>query len=70
MAAPYQDFAIHLPDRDPERGLCRQRLQRQLAQLSYAGDMVFADGTVLQMASVIGNPAEGYVVTLAVGFSL
>ena len=43
---------------------------RNLAQLSYASDMVFADGTALQMASVSGNAAQGYVVTLAVGVSL
>lgn len=43
---------------------------RNLAQLSYASDMVFADGTALQMASVTGNAAQGYVATLAVGVSL
>ena len=43
---------------------------RNLAQLSHASDMVFADGTALQMASVTGNPAQGYVATLAVGVSL
>ena len=43
---------------------------RNLAQLSHASDMVFADGTALQMASVAGNAAQGYVATLAVGVSL
>jgi protocatechuate 3,4-dioxygenase beta subunit len=43
---------------------------RNLAQLSHASDMVFADGTTLQMASVTGNATQGYVVTLAVGVSL
>ncbi|MBQ5938443.1 MULTISPECIES: intradiol ring-cleavage dioxygenase [unclassified Massilia] len=43
---------------------------RNLAQLSYANDMVFAAGTALRMASVTGNAAQGYVATLAVGVSL
>ena len=40
---------------------------RNLAQISYATDNVFSDGTSLQMASVTGNPSDGYVVTLTVG---
>lgn len=40
---------------------------RNLAQISYATDMVFSDGTSLQMAAVTGNPTDGYVVTLTVG---
>ena len=43
---------------------------RNLARLSYSSDMVFSDGTALQMAGVTGNPAQGYVVSLAVGVSL
>ena len=39
---------------------------RNLAQLSYASDNVFSDGTSLQMAGVTGNAADGYVVTLTV----
>ena len=39
---------------------------RNLAQISYATDNVFSDGTSLQMASVTGNAADGYVVTLTV----
>ncbi|OON63185.1 intradiol ring-cleavage dioxygenase [Massilia sp. KIM] len=42
----------------------------KLARISYATDMVFADGVGLQMASVSGNPVQGYVVTLNVGISL
>ena len=40
---------------------------RNLAQISYATDMVFSDGTTLQMGAVTGNPVDGYVVTLTVG---
>ena len=40
---------------------------RNLAQISYATDNVFSDGTSLQMASVTGNASEGYVVTLTIG---
>jgi protocatechuate 3,4-dioxygenase beta subunit len=40
---------------------------RNLAGISYATDNVFSDGTALQMASVSGDPVNGYVVTLAVG---
>lgn len=39
---------------------------RNLAQISYATDNVFADGTSLQMAAVTGNATDGYVVTLSV----
>lgn len=38
-----------------------------LAQISYATDMVFNDGTSLQMADMSGNLADGYVATLRVG---
>ena len=41
-----------------------------LARISYATDNVFSDGTALQMASVTGNAAQGYVATLTVGVSL
>ena len=40
---------------------------RNLAQISYATDNVFSDGTSLQMASVTGNATDGYVVTLTIG---
>ncbi len=40
---------------------------RILAQISYATDKVFSDGSTLQMASVTGNPSDGYGVTLTVG---
>jgi protocatechuate 3,4-dioxygenase beta subunit len=40
---------------------------RNLAQISYATDNVFSDGTSLQMGSVTGNATDGYVVTLTVG---
>ena len=40
---------------------------RNLAQISYATDTVFSDGTSLQMASVTGNVTDGYVVTLTIG---
>ena len=43
---------------------------RNLASLSYATDNVFSDGTLLQMASVSGDPVNGYVVTLTIGVSL
>ena len=42
---------------------------RNLAQISYATDNVFSDGTSLQMGAVSGNPTDGYVVTLTVGVS-
>jgi len=38
-----------------------------LAQTSYATDMVFSDGTSLEMGAVTGSPTDGYVVTLTVG---
>ncbi|MFP5392998.1 MAG: intradiol ring-cleavage dioxygenase [Gammaproteobacteria bacterium] len=41
-----------------------------LARISYATDMVFADGTTLQIASVTGTAAQGFVATLSVGVSL
>ena len=41
-----------------------------LAQMSYATDNVFSDGTSLQIASVTGSVAQGYVATLTVGVSL
>lgn len=40
---------------------------RNLAQISYATDNVFSDGTSLQMAGVTGNATNGYVVTLTIG---
>jgi protocatechuate 3,4-dioxygenase beta subunit len=43
---------------------------RNLASMSYATDNVFSDGTTLQMASVSGDPVNGYVVTLTIGVSL
>jgi protocatechuate 3,4-dioxygenase beta subunit len=43
---------------------------RNLAGISYATDNVFSDGTALQMASVSGDPVNGYVVTLTIGISL
>ncbi len=42
---------------------------RNLAQISYATDNVFSDGTTLQMATVTGNVTDGYVATLTVGVS-
>ena len=41
-----------------------------LARISYATDMVFSDGTSLQIASVTGSPTLGYVATLQIGVSL
>jgi hypothetical protein len=43
---------------------------RNLAGISYATDNVFSDGTSLQMASVTGSPATGYVATLTIGVYL
>jgi protocatechuate 3,4-dioxygenase beta subunit len=43
---------------------------RNLAGISYATDNVFNDGTSLQMASVTGSPAAGYVATLSIGVHL
>ncbi|APA68133.1 dioxygenase family protein [Janthinobacterium sp. 1_2014MBL_MicDiv] len=39
---------------------------RNLAQISYATDNVFSDGTSLQMATVTGSATDGYVVTLSI----
>lgn len=39
---------------------------RNLAQISYASDNVFSDGVTLQMSSVTGSVADGYVATLTV----
>ncbi|WP_434386987.1 intradiol ring-cleavage dioxygenase [Melittangium boletus] len=41
-----------------------------LARISFAQDNVFSDGTSLQLASVTGSAAEGYVATLTVGLSV
>jgi len=43
---------------------------QNLARISFATDMVFSDGTALQMTSVSGNPTQGYVATLTFGVSL
>jgi len=43
---------------------------RNLSGMSYATDNVFSDGTTLQIASVTGDPVNGYVVTLTIGVSL
>jgi protocatechuate 3,4-dioxygenase beta subunit len=43
---------------------------RNLAGISYATDNVFSDGTSLQMASVSGDPVNGYVVTLTIAVAL
>lgn len=40
-----------------------------LAQISFATDNVFSDGTSLQLASVSGDTASGYVATLRVGIA-
>jgi protocatechuate 3,4-dioxygenase beta subunit len=40
---------------------------RNLANISYATDNVFSDGTSLQIATVTGNATQGYVATLQVG---
>ena len=42
---------------------------RNLAAISYATDMVFSDGTSLQMAAMSGSVASGYVATLTIGVS-
>ena len=42
---------------------------RNLAQISYASDNIFSDGTSLQMTSVTGNATDGYVATLTVAIS-
>ena len=40
---------------------------RNLANISYATDNVFSDGTSLQIVAVTGNATQGYVATLQVG---
>jgi len=40
-----------------------------LAQISFATDMVFADGTSTEMAAVTGSVADGYTIALTVGIS-
>ncbi len=39
---------------------------RNLAQISFATDNVFSDGTALQMASISGNVRDGYVASLTI----
>ncbi|WEF34706.1 intradiol ring-cleavage dioxygenase [Pseudoduganella chitinolytica] len=39
---------------------------RNLAQMSFATDNVFSDGYALQLATLSGNPTDGYVATLTV----
>jgi hypothetical protein len=34
---------------------------------SNGGDMVFADGTQYEMATLSGDPSDGYAATLAIG---
>jgi protocatechuate 3,4-dioxygenase beta subunit len=41
-----------------------------LAQVSFATDLVFADGTSTEMATVTGSVADGYVVALEVGIAV
>lgn len=41
-----------------------------LSQISFATDMVFADGTTTEMSTVSGSVADGYTVTLQVGISV
>ncbi|ATQ77393.1 intradiol ring-cleavage dioxygenase [Massilia violaceinigra] len=43
---------------------------RNLANITYATDNVFSDGTALQIASVSASASLGYVATLTVGVSL
>jgi protocatechuate 3,4-dioxygenase beta subunit len=40
------------------------------AQISFATDMVFSDGTSTEMSTVTGSVADGYVVALQVGISV
>jgi hypothetical protein len=40
---------------------------KNLANISYATDNVFSDGTSLQIAAMTGNATQGYVATLQVG---
>ncbi|NRR31186.1 intradiol ring-cleavage dioxygenase [Oxalobacteraceae bacterium] len=42
---------------------------RNLAQISFASDNVFSDGTSLQMGTMSGSVTDGYVLTLQVGVS-
>ncbi|MBR7799858.1 intradiol ring-cleavage dioxygenase [Undibacterium fentianense] len=42
---------------------------RNLAQISFASDNIFSDGTSLQMTSVTGNAKEGYVASLTINVS-
>ncbi len=42
---------------------------RNLAQISFATDNVFSDGTTLEMASVSGSVAAGYAASLTVGIA-
>ncbi|WNG40286.1 dioxygenase [Archangium violaceum] len=44
--------------------------QTNLSRVSFATDMVFRDGTSLQMASVTGSNTAGYLATLPVGISV
>ena len=39
------------------------------AQISFATDLVFSDGTSTEMSTVTGSVADGYVVALQVGIS-
>jgi protocatechuate 3,4-dioxygenase beta subunit len=41
-----------------------------LSRISFASDMVFADGTSTEMATVSGSVADGYTVSLQVGISV
>ena len=41
-----------------------------LAQISFATDMVFADGTSTEMSTVTGSVADGYKIALTVGVSV
>ncbi|MCK9685532.1 intradiol ring-cleavage dioxygenase [Scleromatobacter humisilvae] len=41
-----------------------------LAQISFATDMVFSDGTATEMSTVTGSVADGYTVSLQVGISV
>jgi protocatechuate 3,4-dioxygenase beta subunit len=43
---------------------------RNFANISFASDNVFSDGYTLEMATVTGDPVNGYVVSLTVGVSL
>jgi len=40
-----------------------------LAQISFATDNVFSDGTSLQIAGVTGNTTTGYAAALTVGIA-